>query len=79
MIKTLKSLQSEYGIKWMVNRSVFYEIKMLSIMPVTEKAFERTVSVKRVNIFNFNVSLIKHYLNGLAENKRKYYPIADKN
>ena len=38
-----KSLLTEYGIPWVINRSLYsVKLKMMRAMPITENLFERS-------------------------------------
>lgn len=80
MINIVKSLLTEYGLKWTLNRGLYSaKLKMMSKLPVTEKIFEKKVLVKRINIFDFNVISIKEFLERLEHsNKNSIISIADK-
>ncbi|QGG47302.1 heparinase II/III domain-containing protein [Heliorestis convoluta] len=72
MIKEVKSLLTEYGVKWAINRSFYSaKLKMLSAFPATEKIFEKNVKVKRIDLFEFDVPAIKNFLDKLTEDKQK--------
>lgn len=76
----IKSLLTEYGLKWTINRSL-YSIKlvMMSKLPFTEKIFESDITIKRIDIFDFNIALIKDYLQNLKDDKKgSIISIADK-
>lgn len=75
----LKALITEYGLPWVINRSLYsVKLKMMRIIPFTEKVFEKTVNVKRVNIFDIDVCRIEKFLKSLSdEKKEKIIAIAD--
>lgn len=76
----IRSILTEYGVGWVINRSLYSaKIKMMSMIPATENLFEKNVKVKRVNIFKFDVDRIKHFLLTLTEIKQnEIIAIADK-
>ncbi len=80
MIKTLKSALIEYGLDWIVNRGLYSaKLKMMSLIPASEKLFERKVNIKRINIFDFNIEAVSDFLSSLdIEKKREIINIADK-
>ncbi len=80
MIRKVKSLLTEYGVKWTFNRSLYsLKLRMMSLVPASEKIFERDVEVKKIDIFDFNVDLIRDSLMGLSEDKKnEIVSIADK-
>lgn len=80
MIKTSKSLLTEYGLRWMINRGLYSsKLNMMSALPSTEQLFEKDVQVKRLDIFDLRVEEIKDFLETLSEEKRsEIIEIADK-
>jgi hypothetical protein len=80
MPKILKSLLTEYGLKWTINRSlVSAKLKMMNMMSPTEKLFEKKVNVKRIDIFDLDVSVIQNFLKELPQKDRsEVISVADK-
>jgi hypothetical protein len=76
----IKSIINEYGSVWIINRLLYSsKLKMMSILPFTEKLFDKKFIIKRINIFDINVFRIKKFLLGLPEHKkREIIAIADK-
>lgn len=76
----IKSLLTEYGLGWTVNRSLYSaKLKMMTAIPASEKLFEKKVDVKRIDIFNIDVWAIKDFLGGLSgEKKAIIVTVADK-
>jgi len=76
----IKSILTEYGIGWAINRSLYSaKLMMMSKIPATENLFEKKAEVKRVNIFNLDVDRIKDFLIGMtAEKQNEIVAIADK-
>src|SRR5690554_4376840 len=76
----IKSLLTEYGLGWTINRSLYaLKLKMLTALPITERLFEKRVDVKRVDIFDFDVEEIKlHLLNLSKEKQNEIVSTADK-
>jgi hypothetical protein len=66
-----KSLLTEYGLPWVVNRSLYSaKLKMMRAIPSSERLFEKKVQVKRVDIFNLNSESIERFLKKLSEDKK---------
>lgn len=80
MINLVKSLLTEYGLKWTMSRGLYFiKLKMMSIFPFTEKLYEKKVSVKRIDIFDFNTLSVREFLIKLDNNKKDdIISIADK-
>lgn len=78
--KILKSTITEYGPKWTINRGLYSaKLKLLSSVPITEKLFERSIEIQRIDLFNFNIEGIKKFLLNLSEdNKLKIINDANK-
>lgn len=76
----IKSLLTEYGLTWAINRSLYSaKLKVMMAIPATEKLFEKKAEVKRVDIFNLNVAGIKGFLGGLSREKQiEIVSVADK-
>ena len=79
-IKMIKSILTEYGVGWAINRSLYSaKLKMVSKIPTTEYLFEKKAVVNRIDIFNFDVDSIKNFLIDLpAEKQNEIVAIADK-
>lgn len=72
MIEVLKSVLTEYGVNWAINRSLYAgKLKMMKLIPKTELFFEKKVDVKRIGIFNFDLKPIKDFLLSLDEKKQQ--------
>lgn len=80
MKKIVKSLLTEYGVKWTINRALYSaKLKTMSAIPITERLYEKNVNIKRIDIFDFDVPSIKTFLGELSEkNKAEIISIADK-
>ena len=76
----IKSLLTEYGLFWVFNRLLYsIKLKMMTVIPASEKLFEKKVDIKRIDIFNLNVAGIKRFLKGLSREKQmKLVSAADK-
>lgn len=67
----MKSLITEYGPEWIINRSLYSaKLKIMSLVPASEKLFERKANIKRIDIFEFDISSIKSFLLQLPEEKK---------
>lgn len=80
MISIMKSILTEYGIGWAINRGLYsIKLKMMSIMPSLEQVFERNIEIKRIDIFDFDVLAIRNFLEKLpADKKREIVAVAEK-
>lgn len=80
MIKILKSVVTEYGMGWTINRGLYSaKLKMMSFIPSSEGLFERKVDIKRMDIFDFNIEEISSFLLNLdSEKQRGIIKSADK-
>jgi hypothetical protein len=68
----IKSLITEYGLPWIVNRSLYsVKLKMLRAVPATENLFEKKVNIKRIDIFDIDADRIKAFLGNLSDQKKK--------
>ncbi|WP_353894432.1 heparinase II/III family protein [Proteinivorax hydrogeniformans] len=76
----IKSLLSEYGVGWTANRSLYTaKLKIMTNFSCTERLFEKKVSVKRVDIFDFELDTIKDFLSTLSKEKQQsIIAVADK-
>lgn len=76
----LKSVLTEYGLPWVVNRTLYaLKLKTLNIFPRTEKLYEKPVTIKRINIFDLNIEAIENFLYELPNHKQdEIISIADK-
>lgn len=74
-----KSLLTEYGIPWVINRSLYsVKLKMMRAMPITENIFEKKVEIKRIDIFQVDTNEIETFLNDISVgDKKEITQIAD--
>jgi hypothetical protein len=74
-----KSLLTEYGIPWVMNRSLYsVKLKMMRAMPITENLFEKKVEIKRIDIFQVDTNEIETFLNNISDaDKKDIIQIAD--
>ena len=74
-----KSLLTEYGIPWVINRSLYsVKLKMMRAMPITENLFEKKVEIKRIDIFQVDTNEIETFLNNISDrDKKEITQIAD--
>lgn len=71
MTKIIKSLLTEYGLRWTINRGLYSaKLKMMSAMPVTEILFEKKITVKKIDVFDLDVVVIKDFLGKLSKEKK---------
>ncbi|TCK93135.1 heparinase II/III-like protein [Natranaerovirga hydrolytica] len=67
-----KSLLTEYGIPWVINRSLYsVKLKMMRAMPITENLFEKKVEIKRIDIFQVDTNKIEVFLNDISDGDKK--------
>ncbi len=80
MINIIKSVLTEYGAGWAFNRGLYsFKLKMMTMIPATEKFFEKNIDIKKVDIFEFNLDEIKVFLTNLTkENQEEIIDVADK-
>lgn len=81
--KMIKSVLSEYGISWAINRNL-YNLKLLSLnmLPMIEHLYEQTNGYpKRLNIFDIDINSIQLFLREKIrdEYKERLLELADKN
>lgn len=75
-----KSIITEYGMPWAINRSLYSaKLKMMKVIPKTEKLFEKEVNIKQVDIFEVDVNKIENFLSEIPDiDKKEIIQIADK-
>ena len=75
-----KSILTEYGIPWVINRSLYSaKLKMMRAIPKTENLFEKKVKIKRINIFQVDCNKIERFLNEITDgDKKEIIQTADK-
>lgn len=70
-MKASMAIVKEYGLIWSVDRlKYFIKLLMLKNLSCLETLFEKQVEVRNINIFSFNVSKIKIFLDSLPEDKK---------
>ena len=81
-IKVIKSVISEYGINWLINRSLYgVKLKSLSAIPQTETIYEKETNYpQRISIFQIDVARLKAFINEMlsVEQKERLTTTADK-
>ena len=81
-INTIKSIVTEYGVPWAVNRILYsVKLKMLSKVPGTDKFFEKkTPFPRRLDIFQIDVDELRNFIRNQIneEDKKKLIEAADK-
>ncbi|UCZ52950.1 heparinase II/III family protein [Bacillus shivajii] len=75
----IKSLVKDYGVKWVFNRFLYStKLNMLKRFPISERLFEKSVDVKRIDIFEINIDAIEAFLKNIdSGEKEKIITIAD--
>ena len=79
-ISTIKSVVSEYGLKWLICRTLYIiKLQLLRICPFIEVIFEKRVSYpKRLDLFEINITELRTFLSGLSiKDKRLLVKTAD--
>jgi hypothetical protein len=67
----IRSIITEYGLPWVVNRSLYSgKLKMLKAIPSTEKLFEKKVFIKRVDLFAFDTNSIEDFITSLSASQQ---------
>lgn len=70
--KILKSTITEYGPKWTINRGLYSaKLKMMSSAPFTEKLFERNITIKKIDLFDFDIATIKKFCLNLPKDEKQ--------
>lgn len=68
----IKSLITEHGLPWAVNRTLYsLKLKTLKLFPSTEKIYEKPVNIKRIEIFDFNAKPLEVFLRNLPNEKQE--------
>ena len=81
MVGMIKSILSEYGTEWVVNRALYSaKLKALQKAPPAEKLFEKKATYPvRLNIFQIDVVALRNFLLNLGDiDKKQLIEIADK-
>lgn len=79
--KMIKSVINEYGIGWLVNRTLYsMKLKMMRLVPPTENWFEKkTKYPQHLDLFDIDVNALRKFIQGLDEqDKKRLIEIADK-
>ena len=63
-INTLKTIVTEYGIPWTINRALYSaKLKMISTIHGTDKLFEKNTQFpQRVDLFQIDVDELKKFI-----------------
>ncbi len=71
--RVIKSVISEYGVCWGVNRSLYSaKLKLMRSVPITEKWFEKKTGYpKRLNLFRPDISEIRIFLRNELDDDNK--------
>jgi hypothetical protein len=68
----IKSLITEYGLSWVINRSLYSaKLKMMRAIPPIESFFEKTVIIKRIDLFDIDVDRLEKFLKDLSDEKKE--------
>ena len=68
----LSAVLKEYGIGWAWNRGLYsVKLKLLRRFPIIEKIFEKTVDVKRLDIFDIDINQLRIFLKRLPGKEKK--------
>ncbi len=71
MFAMVRSLIFEYGIGWTINRSLYaLKLKLLRLLPFTERFFERDPVISRIDLFDFDIEGIRGFLRDLPKEKQ---------
>lgn len=79
--KMIKSILGEYGLGWLVNRSLYcIRLKMMSTIPGMEKSFEKkTAYPERLDLFQIDVKALQKFIKlSSEEDKIEIVQVADK-
>lgn len=76
----LRSLFTEYGLPWVLNRTLYaLKLKTLKTIPMTEKLYEKSIDIKRIDLFDLNIEAIEKFLKKIPKLKQdEIIAIADK-
>lgn len=71
-VRLLKSIVTEYGVGWAINRVLYSaKLKLLCLVPATEQLFEkRTAYSKRLDVFQIDVPALRSFLQGLDDTEK---------
>ena len=72
-INMIRSILTEYGARWAVNRSLYStKLKALRICPALESLFEmRTVYPRRLDLFELNIVALQQFLRSLSQKEKE--------
>lgn len=64
MIKQIKTILTEYGIAWAINRSLYsLKLKMMTLCPLSERLYEKkTVYPQRLDLFQIDINELRKFL-----------------
>ncbi len=71
-IRTIKSVLTEYGIGWALNRALYgAKLKLLCVLPFTEQWYEKRMEYpKRLDLFCVDASGLRRFLRNLSDEKK---------
>jgi len=72
-LKMLKTILNEYGISWVMNRTLYSaKVKLLNTLPLAEKIFEVNGKVvKRVDLFPLDADKIANFIKALPVDEKQ--------
>lgn len=78
-LATIESILIEYGLPWVVCRALYSaKLRLLNVLPVSEKLFEKRVIVKRTDIIKVDITRISAFLENISDtNKHSIIEAAD--
>lgn len=72
VLKDVGIIIKEFGISWVINRVLYsLKLKMMSVLPFTERFFEKKVSIKQIDIFELDIKSLQKFLEKLPEEKKQ--------
>lgn len=67
----IRSILSEYGIAWAMNRQLYnLKLKLLNRIPQLEKRFEITASARKLDLFDVDTASIRKFLHTLPTHEK---------
>jgi len=68
----IKSLITEYGLPWVINRTLYSaKLKMIRTIPGLGNLFEKKVNIKRIDIFDIDTNRIEKFLSTLSDERKE--------
>ena len=70
VLKDVGIIIKEFGISWVINRVLYsLKLKMMSVLPFTERFFEKKVSIKQIDIFELDIKSLQKFLEKLPQGR----------